>query len=107
MKRTALITAFSALALGCTVATAYASIDVNYLKGSRADVRAYCVGDDAVLSERNDYSMCIRARGATFMCYDDGDCIRTGDDLTTGSIPTPRPSQLIPHTGPGGLQIIQ
>ena len=75
--------AFSALAAG----PASAAFDVAYEQGTRADVRAWCATDGGVLSDREDYTMCMATeRGATFTCDDGGACIRTGFDLTTGSI---------------------
>jgi hypothetical protein len=75
--------AFSALAAG----PASAAFDVSYEQDTRADLRAWCVSDGGVLSDREDYTMCIaEERGATFTCDDDGACIATGFDLSTGSI---------------------
>lgn len=109
MKRNLLTAAFSAVAFATTIAAAQAGFDVKHLEGSRADVRAYCVETDAVLSDRNDYTMCISQHGATLTCYDGRDCIRTGYDLdlTTGSIPAPPRNNHLPYTGHGGLDIIE
>jgi len=113
--------AFSALAAG----PASAAFDVAYEQGTRTDVRAWCATDGGVLSDREDYTMCIaQERGASFTCDDDGACTRTGFDLSTGSIrpipgvtvaPTseilPQPISgtdyvPLPYTGFGGLDIV-
>lgn len=89
MKRKLMTATFSAVALLTTLATAQAGIDVQHLEGTRAEVRAYCLAADGVLSDRNDYSMCLSGHGATLTCYDSRQCIRTGYDLDlpTGGIP--------------------
>ena len=109
MNRNLVIAAFSAVAFATTIVAAQAGFDVKHLEGSRADVRTYCAQNDAVLSDHNDYTMCISQYGATLTCYDDRSCIRTGYDLDliTGSIPAPRRYNHLPYTGHGGLDIIE
>jgi hypothetical protein len=85
---TFLTAAFASLA----ASGANAAFDVTYDQGTRDDVRAYCEAANGVLSDREDYSMCVSTvvPGTTYTCDDAGDCIRTGFDLiSTGTIRLP------------------
>ena len=93
---TRLLIASATLALTLFAAgPAAAAFDVTYEEGTRDDVRAWCSVEDGVLSDREDYTMCISSivPGTTFTCDDAGDCTRTGFDLlATGSVGAARQS---------------
>lgn len=70
-------------------APAVAQFDVSYFEGSRGDVRGWCAIEDGVLSDREDYTMCIvnDFGVATITCDDARSCTRTGFDvIETGAI---------------------
>jgi hypothetical protein len=119
-----LTAAFATLAAG----QANAAFDVVYHEGTRDDVRAWCAADDGVISDREDYTMCLSAvvPGTSLTCDDAGDCISTGYDLTeTGSvripgksvtlrdehgnilIPSGKTFRQLPYMGAGGLDIVE
>jgi hypothetical protein len=116
---TRLILAFLTAAFASLAANAAnAAFDVTYNDGTRDDVRAYCEASAGVLSDREDYTMCVSAvvPGATYTCDDAEQCIRTGFDLvSTGSVRVPGQSVSPagfpePHYTPnhyeGGVQMI-
>ena len=109
MNRTILALAFASLSALLAV-PANAGFDVAYAEGSRNDVRAWCATDGGVLSDREDYTMCVSANasGVTFTCDDAGACTRTGFDLIeTGSILVPGQSvRQLPETAPQAGQRI-
>lgn len=91
MNRNLFATAFAALSL-FAAAPAIAGLDVDHTEGSRWDVRAWCTVTGGILSDREDYTMCVSVNvpGATFTCDADGACTRTGFDLIeTGGISRP------------------
>jgi hypothetical protein len=131
MKMTRLLLVSAAVVFTAfTAGPAAAAFDVFHHDGSRNDVRAWCTAEGGVISDREDYTMCISTvvPGTTLTCDDDGYCTTTGFDLTaTGSvirlpgadvapaiqskpaimIPSGKTFRHLPYTGFGGLDIVE
>jgi len=108
MKRTLLSLAFLSLALIAAPA-AGANLTVENVDASRSDVREWCAVEGGVLSDREDYTLCIVAEipGTAFACDDAGICTRTGfDGIATGTVGNPLPDYLPEAVREGAQKIV-